>query len=43
MHQSVKNNQFEEAFSIYQKYLPLIVFEQLPGTGYRKEVSNKEN
>ena len=38
MHQSVKNNQFEEAFSIYQKYLPLIVFEQLPGTGYRKEI-----
>ena len=38
MHKSVKNEQFEEAFNIYQKYLPLIVFEQLPGTGYRKEI-----
>ena len=38
MYKSVKNKQFEEAFNIYQKYLPLIVFEQLPGTGYRKEI-----
>ena len=28
----------KKAFNIYQKYLPLIVFEQLPGTGYRKEI-----
>lgn len=38
MNNLVKNKQFEEAFSIYQKFLPLIVFEQLPGTCYRKEI-----